>query len=68
MASPSRAYRPTPPERHLIAWVRYRDEAIQCTCGAVVNAEPDELFPARHEHLVAAWAAHRRDAMMVDGG
>jgi hypothetical protein len=57
----------TPPprpalERHVIADVRYRDETITCTCGEVVNAQPDELFHDRHQPLAEAWAEHRRQA------
>lgn len=50
-------------ERHLIADVRYRDEWILCTCGAVVTAEPDALERDRHEPFAEAWADHRARAV-----
>lgn len=54
--------RPQAGERHLIADVRYRDERITCTCGEVVNAQPDTFFHDRHLPLAEAWAEHRRTA------
>jgi len=51
--------------RHVIADIRYRDERIECTCGAIVTARPDLLEHDRHRPLVAAWEEHRRAAAVV---
>lgn len=50
----------TAPDRHVIERVSYASEEIECSCGALVTAEVDELEHDRHLHLCLAWAEHRR--------
>ena len=43
---------------HVSAATSYRDERIECSCGAVIEAEPDPVFRDKHAPLLAAWQAH----------
>lgn len=47
---------------HVIEDICYADEWIVCTCGAVIKAEEDRVIHDRHQPLVDAWAAHKREA------
>ncbi|MCI0583391.1 MAG: hypothetical protein L0227_11000 [Chloroflexi bacterium] len=47
--------------RHVIESISYRDERIECSCGAVVTAARDGGAPDRHGPLTRAWDAHRRE-------
>lgn len=53
--------------RHVIAKITYALERIDCSCGAVITAEPDRIAHDRHLPLVQAWEAHRRAAGLRKG-
>lgn len=53
--------------QHVIERVSYATETIECSCYAIVQAEPDTFEHDKHGPLVTAWERHRREAGLTKG-